>query len=119
METDGFVESIVFSDGAKFHLSGKVNQHVLIWGAANPHVIVEHVRDSPWKNVFCAISCRKVYGPFFFLERTIYGNIFLRMLQQWPMPQVQEDYGNQFILQLDGAPPHFNNVDREFTQQMD
>ena len=44
METDSFVESIVFSDEATFHLSGKVNGYnVHIWGAANPHVIVEHI----------------------------------------------------------------------------
>ena len=36
---DGFVESIVFSDEATFHLSGKVNRYnVRISGAANPHV---------------------------------------------------------------------------------
>ena len=75
-----------------------------IWGAANLHVIVEHVHNSPKMNVFCAISCRKIYGPFFLLERTINGNIFL------DMPQVQEDDGNVFILQLGGAPPHYNNV---------
>ena len=72
METDGFVESIVFSDEAKFHLSGKVNRHhVHIWAAANPPVIVEHVRDSPKINVFCAMLCRKIYGLFIFLERTM------------------------------------------------
>ena len=82
METDGFVESIVLSDEATFHLSGKVNRHnVSIWGAANQQVIVEHVRDSPKINVFCAISYRKIYGPFFFPERTINGNI-ADMLQQ-------------------------------------
>ena len=26
------------------------------------------------------------------------------------MPQVQEDDANEFILKLDGAPPHFNNI---------
>ena len=56
------------------------------------------------------MSIRKIYRPFFFLERTINGNIFLDMLQQLLMPQVQEEDGNEFILQLDGAPSHFNNV---------
>jgi hypothetical protein len=99
METDGFVESIVLNDEATFRLSGKVNRHnVSIWGAANEQVIVEHVRDSPKINAFCAMSCGKIYEPFLFPERTINGNIFLDMLQQWLMPEVQEDDGNEFIL---------------------
>ena len=44
METDGFVESIVFSDEATFQFPGKVNRYNMrIWGAANPYAIVEHV----------------------------------------------------------------------------
>jgi hypothetical protein len=35
MEEDGFVERLIFSDEAKFHISGKVNTHnVRIWGTA-------------------------------------------------------------------------------------
>ena len=53
METDGFVENIVFSDEAMFYLSGKVNRYnVRIWGATNSHVIVEHVRFIPLLNCF-------------------------------------------------------------------
>jgi hypothetical protein len=34
-----------------------VNRHnVRIWGTENPHVIIQHVRDPPKVNVFCAIS---------------------------------------------------------------
>ena len=58
METGGFVESIVLSDEAMFHLPGKVNQYnVRIWGAANPHVIVEHVCFIPLLNSFV---CRSI-----------------------------------------------------------
>ena len=63
------------------------------------------------------MSCRKIYGPFFFLERTINDNIFLYMIQQWSMPQVQEDYGNEYILQLDGVPSHFTNVIHTFLNE--
>ena len=52
METDGFLESIVFSDEATFHLSGKVNRYMRIWGAANPYVIVEYVCYIPLLNCF-------------------------------------------------------------------
>ncbi|CAI6343896.1 unnamed protein product [Macrosiphum euphorbiae] len=66
-ENESFVSRIVFSDEATFHLSGKVNRHnVRIWALEQPHATVEHQRDSPKINVFCAISRKKVYGPFFF-----------------------------------------------------
>ena len=54
---DGFADSLIFSDEATFHLSGKVNRHnVGIWGTENPRVFIQNVRDSPKVNVFCAIS---------------------------------------------------------------
>jgi hypothetical protein len=42
-------------------------------------------------NVSCAISIQKVYGPFFFVEDTVNANRYLDMVQQWLMPQLQED----------------------------
>ena len=66
-EVDDFADRLIFSNEATFHVSGKVNRHnVRIWGTENPNAIIEHVRDSPKVNVFCAISKLKVYGPFFF-----------------------------------------------------
>ncbi|PSN53566.1 hypothetical protein C0J52_09183 [Blattella germanica] len=58
---------IIFSDEATFNLHGRVNRHnVRIWGSENPRATLEIERDSPKLNVFCAISERTVYGPFFF-----------------------------------------------------
>jgi len=66
---------------ATFHVSGKVNkQNVRIWGTEKPHRIVENERDSPKTNVFCAISTSKVYGPYFFPDRTVNGETFRNML---------------------------------------
>lgn len=113
MEEDGFAERLRYSDEAVFHLSGNVNRHnVRIWGTDNPHECVEHQRDSPKVNVFCAISPEKIYGPFFFLEPTVTGHVFLDMLQQWLLPQLDEDSAD-FILQLDGAPPHYHGSVRD------
>jgi hypothetical protein len=74
----------------------------------NPHDYVEHMRDSLKVNVFCAITHEKVYGPFFFFGKTITGISYLDMLQQWLLPQLEED-SPDFIFQQDGAPPHFHN----------
>ena len=75
---DNFLEKVQFSDEATFHVRGAVNRHnVRIWGSENPHVYVEHRRDSPKVNVFCAISSQKVYGPFFFAEEPVTGVTYL------------------------------------------
>ena len=73
-----FPEKVQFSDEATFHVSCAVNRHnVRIWGSENPHAYVQHQRDSPKVNEFCAISSQKVYGPFFFAEEAIAGMIYL------------------------------------------
>ena len=71
MEYDTFLQRLIFSDEATFHLSGKVNRHnVRIWGLQNPQEALEHERDSPKVNVSCVLSQTKVYGPFFFFAET-------------------------------------------------
>jgi hypothetical protein len=108
LEEDGLTEKLVFSDEETFHVCGKVNGHnVRIWGTENPHATVEHVRDSPKENVFCAALSCKVYVPFFFAEPTVTSVNYLDMLQLWLMLQLQED-SEDFIFQHDGAPLHFH-----------
>jgi hypothetical protein len=54
-EGDSFLPRLIFSDEVTFHLTGKVNSHnVLTWGIQNPRQTVEHARDSPKVNAFCA-----------------------------------------------------------------
>jgi hypothetical protein len=100
-------QTLIFSDEATFHLSGKVNRHnVRIWGTENPRVVLGNVRDSLKVNVFYAISNENVYGPFFFEEPTINGIGYLHMLENWLMPQLNED-SNDYIFQQDGSPAHY------------
>lgn len=114
MEEDTFAERLIFSDESTFHISGKVNRHnVRIWASENPRDVIQHERDSPKVNVFCAISVNKVYGPFFFMEKTITGTVYLDMLENWLFPQLLED-SNDFIFMQDGAPPHFSEVVRRY-----
>jgi hypothetical protein len=55
LEVD-FLKKIMFTHEATFHVSGKVHRHnVRIWDTENPHVVREHIRDSPKVNVWCAI----------------------------------------------------------------
>ncbi|GBO12120.1 hypothetical protein AVEN_71526-1 [Araneus ventricosus] len=70
MEVDDISTRLVFSYEATFHLSGKVNRHnVRIWDLTNPHTWIQHERESPKVNAFCAMSASKIYGPFFSTEK--------------------------------------------------
>lgn len=60
-------------------------------GTENPHVVIQYVQDSPKVNVFCAILKKNVYGPIFFADPTVTGMIYLDMLENWLMPQLNED----------------------------
>ena len=96
-----FLEKVQFSDEVTFHVRCAVNRrNVRIWGSEKPHAYMEHQRDSPKVNVFCAISSQKVYGPFFFAEETVTGTKYLDMLQPCLMPQLQNI--PIFIFQQDG-----------------
>lgn len=114
---DAFFHRLIFSDECTFHISGKVNRHnVRIWGTENPRASLQHIRDSPKVNVFCAVSREKVYGPFFFHEVSVTGVIYLDMLHEWLMPQLQEDSDN-FIFVQDGAPPHWHSQVRNYLDE--
>jgi hypothetical protein len=87
-DDERFLDSLIFSDGSTFHVSGKVKIHnCRIWGSENPHVSPEHVRDNPKVNVFCAPSKERVYCPSF-MEKAVTGIVHLDMLQQFLIPQL-------------------------------
>jgi len=48
-------------------------------------------RDSPKVNVFRAISRRRVFGPIFFAEIGVTGKVYLDMLENWLMPQLEDE----------------------------
>jgi hypothetical protein len=50
----------------------------------------------------------KVYGPLFFAEQTVTGISYQGMLENYLLPQLEQDMDRDFIFQQDGAPPHFH-----------
>ena len=111
---DEFNKRLVFSNEATFQKNGKVNRHnVRIWGEKNPHAIIEHERDSPKVNVFCAISKNHVHVPFFF-EGNVTGDVYLHMLQNWLIDELIANEHEDFIYQQDGAPPHWKLTVRAY-----
>lgn len=118
LQNPNFGKKLVFSDESTFHLSGHVNRHnVRVWGSENPHQFQQFMRDSPKVNVFCAMSCEKIYGPFFFGEKTVTGDNYLDMLEIWLFPQLLED-SPDFIFQQDGAPPHWSLTVRSYLNNL-
>jgi hypothetical protein len=110
---DHFLEKVQFTDETTFRVSGAVNRrNSRIWRSENPHAYVEHQRDSPKVNVFCAISSQKLYGPFFFVEETVTGMTYLDRLQLWLMTQLQNI--PTFIFHQDGSPAHFHCAFRQY-----
>jgi hypothetical protein len=98
------------------HVSCKIDAHKCrIWGSENSLASLEHVCDSPKVNVFCALSEERVYSPFFFMETTTTGIVYLGMLEQILNPQLDEDDQERRIhLQQVGAPPHYLAEMREY-----
>jgi hypothetical protein len=110
LEADHFTEKFIFSNKAMFHLHMKSNTcNVCIWETQNQYAATGHVQDSQTVNVFCAISDKKVYRPFFFAESTVTGTSYLDMMQQWLMPQ-DEDDSDDFIYQQDGTLSHYHHL---------
>jgi hypothetical protein len=71
-----------------------------------PHVVREHMRDSPKVNVWCGLMHDQVIGPFFFQEQTVNMYTYLDMLRLYAIPQF-EQLQPHIILQQDGAPPRW------------
>ena len=70
------------TDEACFHLSGKVNRHnVRIWGSKTPHMVIEHIRNSPKVNVWCVLLHDRFMGPFLFSDDTVTSSIYTNMLE--------------------------------------
>lgn len=76
-----------------------------IWGTENPRAVIERERDSPKLNVFAPYLTRKSTAQFFFFQEST-GVVYLDMISQWLVPQLQED-SDGFVSVQDGAPPHW------------
>jgi hypothetical protein len=106
IQDERFLNSVIFSDESTFHVRGKVSTHKCwVWGTENLRIFLAHVHDSPKVNMFCALSRERVYSAFF-MEMTFASVVYLDMLQQFLIPQLEDDQG-RIHFQLDGKPPHY------------
>ena len=101
------LKKVIFTDEACFHASWKVNRHnVSIWGSENPHMVMEHIRDSPKVNVWCGLLHDRLLSPFFIAEDTVTSTIYMNMLEGFAFPHI-EDLQPNIIFQQDDALPHW------------
>lgn len=102
-----FSSRVIFSDEAIFHTSGHVNKrNTIFWGSEHPHVIREHVRDSPKVTVWCAVTSNGVIDPYFFENSIVNQETYRNMLQDWFLYELSLQYRLHGYFQQDGAPCH-------------
>jgi hypothetical protein len=111
-----FSYKTVFSDEATFHFSGKVNHHnLIIWRSHNPRQVVEHVRDSPKVDIFCAVSRTQVTRPFFFTQTSFTDHAYLDMLEHFLISQLKV---NNVIWQHGGVTSHYQTDVTRYLKQI-
>lgn len=109
-----FWRSILWTDEASFKLNGHVNRHNCVyWSDTNPHEVMEKDLNVPGLNVWGGISSIGLIGPYFF-EGTVTSAAYLEMMQNFAVPEMENNHIGNFIWQQDGAPPHYGLIVRNF-----
>ena len=100
-------EKILFSDDAHFYLHEYVNkQNMIIWGSENPHVPLVNPHHPTRISVWCAISSRGIYGPWF-IEGNVNSQNYKSLLEKEFIPFCQGmDCLVGYWFMQDGARPH-------------
>ena len=121
-----FLNNILFSDKAHFHLSGHVNkQNMRFWGSENPHEIVEKPLKVEKCTAWYAMSTHWIIGPYFFEEpetanaMTINQERYRHVLSKfWAalLRRVENRRSRQWF-QQDGATPHTEKQTLEWIEE--
>lgn len=112
-----FLDQLVFTDEANFHLNGTVNRHnCRYWATENPNFIITEPLHSPHTTVWAGVWAGGFIGPFFH-DQTVNGHRYLGMLENDVLPVLQNIEAfreGQMWWQQDGAPPHWYRPARDF-----
>lgn len=115
---ENFIRNIVFSDESTFPLHGRHNPSVVrYWSRENLHRFFTLRTQYPQKvNVWGGMLGDNMIGPFF-IEGTLTGPKYLRLLQQQIVPEVRRIAGPRFDdvwFQQDGCPAHNTILVQEY-----
>lgn len=111
-------QNVLWTDEAKFHLSGSVNRHNCVyWRHDNPNVVLPYDDKSPGVMVWGGVTFDGLIGPFFF-DGNVTGETYLELIKDtvYPLLQQKENF-NYLWWQQDGAPPHFALIVRAWLDQ--
>ncbi len=98
---------LICTDEAYFGLTEAVNkQNNRQWLESRPNQVIARPLHDQKVLVWCAISAKKIYGPFFF-ENYVNQHNYLDMLKTffWPKHLKTAEY-KKYYFQQDGAGPH-------------
>lgn len=113
-----FFQYVLFSNEATFRNDGHLNRHNChYWSEVNPHWFRPIDHQHRWSiNVWCGIVHGYLIGPYFFND-TVTGLSFLELLRD-DLPELLQDVDlatrRRMWIQLDGAPPHYAHIVRNF-----
>ncbi|VEN59429.1 unnamed protein product [Callosobruchus maculatus] len=109
-EENDFLNRLIMSDEAHFHLNGFINKHnSRFWGTENPRVIHERELHPIKCTVWCGVTSQCIIGPFFFEDEdgnaeTVTGERYRDMLQTFLQPALENM--PEMCFQQDGATAH-------------
>ena len=106
---------LIASDEAYFYLTEAINkQNNRLWLTERPGDWIEKPLHDAKVLVWCAITSRKVYGPYFF-EESVNQHNYLHMLKTffWPKHYRLKD-AKKYYFQQDGATPHTANLVQDY-----
>ena len=105
----------ICSDEAYFHLTLPINkQNNRIWADSPPFEGVEVPLHGAKVLVWCAISAKKIYGPYFF-ESSVNQHNYLEMIKKYFWPKhLRTAHHEKHYFQQDGATPHTANIVQEW-----
>ena len=112
------VHKITWSNEAHIKLSGVVNQHNCVYySTKNPHVMIEEQLNQPGITLCVGLLCKGTFGHIFF-HTTVTHDLYLNMLRDTVLPQLQRQHDNDnFFFQQSGAPPHYAVTVRRFLDE--
>lgn len=113
-----FYKKIIFTDESTFTTNGIVSsQNCRYWSDENPHFrIVTNSQRYKKVNVWCAIRCDKIIGPYFF-DTNLNQHSYLNVLENFFLPAMEDVNLEDFHFQQDGCPAHSTRLITNFLNQ--
>lgn len=109
---EDFINHLIMSDEAHFHLNGYVNkQNQRFWASENPREIFETPLQTAKVTVWCGITSSRIIGPYFFEDVngntvSVNGDRYRQMIQEYLLPEIRSMNIADIYFQQDGAPCH-------------